>query len=276
MSGLVLTLREAPKQRVDVSPLTPTALAGKKPAEVAAITLLCGNRRIRADALFDIAGTMVMPGDEGSVTIKKATTRLDRIGAGMKAGTISVEGDAGAYAGFGMTGGVIEISGSAGVFTASTMEGGEIRIGGDVGDFLGAALPGERVGMRGGVVKVFGDAGARAGDQLRRGMLLIAGDAGPYCGARMIAGTILVLGKTGDRIGFGMRRGTILLAHAPAQMLATFNDCGQHELQFLRLLTQHIGGAKPFAALKRFGDRVRRYAGDRGVGGQGEILIREP
>lgn len=276
MSGLVLTLRESPAQRVDMSALTPDPLAGRTLDYVAAMTLPCGNRKLRVDELFEISGKPVEPREKAQIAIRNASSKLDRIGSGMIAGTIAVEGDAGAYAGFGMKGGRLEISAGAGPFAAAAMSGGEISIGGDAGDFLGGALPGDRTGMRGGLVTVAGDAGARAGDHLRRGMLLIAGAAGPYCGARMIAGTIVVLGQAGDFIGFGMHRGTILLWREPARMPATFNDCGSHELHFLSLMFDYARGrGKTFAALDRFGCRVRRLAGDRGVGGLGEILIRD-
>ena len=276
MTGLVLTLREPPSQRVDMSALTPRALAGRAPKDVAALTLPCGNRSLRVDELFQVSGTMVLPREEGRIAIRKATSRLDRIGFGMTHGTVIVEGDSGAYAGMGMTGGSLRISGSVGPFAACVMAGGELRIGGDAGEFLGAAVPGERIGMHGGVVSVAGNAAARAGDELRRGTLLIGGNAGPYCGARMIAGTILVLGEIGDFLGLGMKRGTILLARKPKRLLATFNDCGSHHLQFLPLMFEAARDAGPaFARLKKFGNRVRRFAGDRGAGGQGEILIRE-
>ena len=276
MSGLVITLREPPAQRVDMSALTPDPLAGRKLDFVAAMTLPCGNRKLRVDELFEISGTPVEPRDKARITIRNASPKLDRIGSGMIAGTIAVEGDAGAYAGFGMKGGRLEISGNAGPFAAATMSGGEIAIGGNAGDCLGSALSGDRRGMRGGLVTVAGNAGARVGDHLRRGMLLIAGDAGPYCGARMTAGTIAVLGRAGDFVGFGMHRGTILLAREPARMPATFNDCGSHELHFLSLMVDYAHGrGAAFAALDGFGCRVRRLGGDRGVGGMGEILIRD-
>lgn len=276
MSGLVLTLREPPAQRVDMSVLTPDPLAGRKLDFVAAMTLACGNRQLRVGDLFEISGTPVEPREKAHIAIRNASSKLDRIGNGMKAGVMVVEGDAGAYAGFAMKGGRLEIGGNAGPFAAAAMSGGEIAIGGDAGDFLGSAIPGDRAGMRGGVVAVAGNAGERIGDHLRRGMLLIAGDTGPYCGARMIAGTIVVLGQAGDFVGFGMKRGTILLSRAPARMPVTFNDCGSHDLQFLSLMFEFAKGrGKAFAPLDGFGGRVRRLAGDRGVGGLGEILIRE-
>lgn len=108
---------------------------------------------------------------------------------------------------------------------------------------------------------------------MRRGALLIEGNAGDFCGSRMVAGTIAVLGTVGERTGFAMQRGTLLLSHAPKNMLATFNDCGSHNLGFLPLLIQSwrtLPGR--FAALE-VRQRVRRYMGDLANSGLGEILI---
>lgn len=272
MSALTLTLREPPAQRVDMSPLIPRELAGRKLAEIAAIELACGNRMRRVDELFDLSGGPLTD-PAGEIEIAGGSGLLDRIGAGMTQGAITVAGDAGAYLGLMMTGGTLRVSGAAGPFAACALAGGEVHIGGDAGDFLGGALAGERVGMRGGLVAVGGNAGARAGDHLRRGTLLIAGSTGPYCGSRMIAGSIVVLGETGPNVGFSMRRGTILLARRPERLLATFNDCGHHDLPFLWLLyDQAKAHGAAFAGLEDVGERVRRFAGDRGVDGQGEIL----
>jgi len=275
MSGLVLTLREEPRQRVDMAPLTPDSLVGKSPKDVGSIGLLCGNQILRADVLFEISGSPVAAGDQASVTIARSTPMLHNIGAAMTQGVIDVAGDAGPYVGLGMRGGLIRISGNAGAFAACAMRNGEIRISGNAGEFLGGALIGDRKGMRGGIVRVSGNAGPRAGDHLRRGILMIAGNADDYCGARMTAGTIIVLGQAGDFTGLGMSRGTILLARLPKRIPPTFNDCGHHDLPFLKLLLNTVrGDQSEFAALDRFGNRVQRLAGDRGANGLGEILIR--
>ncbi len=275
MSGLVFTLREEPRQRVDMTPLTPDRIAEKSLKDVGSIELLCGNRMLRADALFELSGSPVAAGDQATVTIAKSSSKLHNIGAAMTQGTIDVTGDAGPYVGLGMKGGLIRISGNAGAFAACAMRNGEIRISGNAGEFLGGALIGDRKGMRGGMVRVLGNAGPRAGDHLRRGILMIAGNADDYCGARMTAGTIIVLGQAGDFTGLGMQRGTILLAHPPKRVPPTFNDCGHHDLPFLKLLLNSVrGDQREFAALDSFGNRVQRLAGDRGVNGLGEILIR--
>jgi formylmethanofuran dehydrogenase subunit C len=267
MSALRLTMRDRPAQRVDLSALTATTLAGRSLRDVGAIALPTGNRTVRVDELFTLEGT---PGPD--LEILGAGGRLDRIGAAMSGGSLRVDGDAGAYLGLGMTGGAIEVTGNVGPFAGSGMAGGRIRIGGDAGDFLGAALPGDHQGMRGGMLLVRGTAGDRAGDRMRRGTVLIEGNAGDYLASRMVAGTVGVWGSVGCSPGLAMRRGTVLLRHAPA-LLPTFGDCGVHPFTILTLLARawrSHGG--PFATLPDAA-LVRRLIGDRANDGRGELLV---
>ncbi len=269
MSTLRLILREPPAQRVDVSPLVAAGFAGASLAEAGTVELWVGNRRVRADALFRLEGAT-----GGGIEIQGATGRLDRIGAGMSAGRLRVEGDAGAYLGQDMTGGTIEVTGSTGAFAASGMRGGRIQVAGNAGDFLAAALPGDHQGMRGGLVVVGGRAGDRAGDRMRRGTLLIAGDTGDYPASRMVAGTIAIGGAAGRYPGFAMRRGTLLLRQPPPELLPTFNLSGEFPLGVLTLLARSWRGLPGgFGSLPESGLRARRFLGDRANGGVGEILI---
>lgn len=269
MSTLTLTLREVPAQRLDLSPLSPDRLAGRSAAEVGAIELSSGNRRLRVDSLFKVAG-----GYESVLEICNSCDKLDRIGEAMTGGQVIVQGNAGAYLGARMKDGKIEVQGNVGAYGATGMRGGFIHIKGNAGDFLAAAIPGDPKGMQGGTVLVTGNTGERTGDRMRRGALLIEGDTGDYCGSRMIAGTIAVGGKVGRFPGLQMRRGTLLLRQAPGTLVPTFSDCGEHPLGFLTLLVKSwrtLPGA--FAKLPESLSRVRRYMGDLANDGRGEILI---
>lgn len=266
MSALTFTLKTQPQQRVDLSPLTPDHLAGKTAAEIAATELQSGNRMLRTDALFDIAGD-----DASEIVINNSCAKLDFIGSKMQSGSITVNGDAGAYLGFQMKKGSITLNGNAGAFAASGMAGGMLNVRGNVGDFLAAAIAGDKKGMRGGTVLVSGNAGDRVGDQMRRGIVLIEGNAGAYCASRMLAGTIGVLGSVGEYVGYGMRRGTLLLCSKP-NLHATIQDCGTHTLPFLSLMFKSFRGLpSKFADINK--NRVQRYAGDIANDGKGEILI---
>ncbi len=116
-----------------------------------------------------------------------------------------------------------------------------------------------------------GDVGDRVGDQMRRGLILIDGNAGDYCGSRVLAGTIGVHGSPGKYVGFGMKRGTLLLLKAP-NLHATMQDCGTHNLPFLRLLLKSFKSFNSkFSTLTS--TRVQRYCGDIANNGTGEILV---
>lgn len=269
MSALTFTLKLKPDQRVDMSPLVCQKLAAMTPAEIAAITLQNGKRKIRVDELFDISGS-----DAQNIVIKNSFGKLDFIGKELDGGRIAVEGDAGAYLGLGMKSGEIEISGDVGIYAACEMKKGMLKINGNAGDFLGAALPGNKMGMKGGTILVKGDVGERAGDHMRRGNILIEGNAGDYCGSRMTAGTIAVMGQTGSYLGFAMRRGTLLLWNQP-QASARFNDCGAHTLAFLPILFASFKKLNSkFADSSAAFNRVQRYAGDMSEMGRGEVLVK--
>ncbi len=269
MSALTFKMKRRLDQRVDMSPLVCQKLKGLEPAQIAAIELQNGKKRIRVDELFAISGS-----DTQTIVIEGSFDKLDFIGKELEGGSITVHGDAGAYLALQMKSGTIKVTGHVGIYAGCEMKNGFLEIDGDAGDFIGGALPGNKQGMKGGTVLVKGNAGSRIGDHMRRGQILIEGNAGDYCGSRMVAGTIAVMGNTGRYPGYAMRRGTLLLWNQP-QLSATFNDCGSHTLAFLSIL---------FASFKslnsRFADsslafnRVRRYGGDMAETGRGEILVR--
>ena len=267
MSTLCLTLREAPRQRVDLSPLTADSLAGKNPDAIASIEVTSGNRRLTLGSLFTIEGQ-----SDGDIELRNCCDRLDGIGTGLSAGRLLIYGDAGAYLGRNMTGGTILAAGNVGAYAGSGMSGGMLQVGGNAGDFAGGAVPGDHHGMRGGTLLVCGNAGDRAGDRMRRGTLLIEGNAGDYLASRMIAGTVAVLGTVGRLPGYAMRRGTILLL-TPSDLPATFNNCGVYPLTFLTLLMRswkQLPGR--FSSLPD-STRVQRFMGDLATDGRGEILL---
>ncbi len=270
MSALTFTLKTRPAQRVDMSPLVCQLLQGKDPGEIAAIKLQSGKCKLRVDELFNISGS-----DAQNIVIKNSFDKLDFIGKELENGTITVEGDAGAYLAMGMKSGEIKVSGNAGLYAGCEMKKGYLEIAGDTGDFLGGALPGNKMGMKGGLILIKGNAGERVGDHLRRGTILIEGNAGDYCGSRMTAGTIAVMGQTGRYLGYAMRRGTLLLWNQPI-LSASFNDCGTHTLAFLPMLFKAFKTLNSkFAESAAAFNRGQRYAGDMAEMGRGEVLVRK-
>lgn len=267
MNALTFTLREHPRQTVDLSPLTPDKLRDKSLDEISALRLASGNRKLRVDELFALT-----PGDTQQIVIRTDSDKLNFVGREMAQGSITVEGNIGAYAGMHAHGGKLTVTGNVGAYAATGMVAGLMHIGGSAGDFLAASLPGDAHGMRGGTVVVDGNCADRLGDRMRRGVVLIRGATGSYCAARMLAGTIVVEGELGIFPGLRMQRGTLLAVHAP-RLPPTFNDCGVHTFPFLRLLTHHLEALGH--PLRKSPVRARRYVGDLASGGRGEILITE-
>ena len=269
MSALTFSMKKRLDQRVDMSPLVCNKLEGLVPAEIAAIELQNGKRKIRVDELFRIKGS-----DAQNIVIEGSFSKLDFIGKQLDGGSITVHGDVGAYLGQEMKSGKIKVNGNTGIYAACEMKEGFLEINGNAGDFLASAQVGNKQGMKGGTVLVKGNVGERAGDHMRRGTLLIEGDAGDYCGSRMVAGTIAVMGNTGRNLGYAMRRGTLLLWNQP-QLSATFNDCGSHTLAFLPILFSSFKKINSkFAQESASFNRVQRYAGDMSELGRGEVLVR--
>ena len=81
MNGLILTLKEIPDGRVDMSPLTPDALQGKDLNEIAALALRCGRREVNTGDLFAIED-----GPRQNIEIRKSNERLEGIGSRMTQG----------------------------------------------------------------------------------------------------------------------------------------------------------------------------------------------
>jgi formylmethanofuran dehydrogenase subunit C len=267
VSPLVLTLRHAPDQRLDLSPLVPHGLAGKTAVEIEKIDLQTSRTPVTVGDVFRLR-----LGDPAHIRIEGAGERLDRIGHAMTDGEIVVEGDVGTQAGRLMRGGSLVIRGSAGPWAGSAMIGGHLEILRDAGDHLGGPFGGETVGMRGGAIVVRGSAGARAADRMRRGTIVVEERCGPYAGSRMIAGTLVALRRAGPLPGYLMKRGTIVLGADCEELSPTFIDCGVHALVALRLMADFVGAFSRRAGVCLRGP-LRRYAGDMAVLGKGEIFV---
>ncbi|GEP04847.1 formylmethanofuran dehydrogenase subunit C [Methylobacterium oxalidis] len=258
----VLTLREAPPERLDFLNITPLSLSKLTEIEAARLPVGTSRRGLTLGDCFSVA----LDGSD-TLVIEGGSERLDRVGAALSEGTIRIAGDVGQRLGEGMAGGTLTVEGSAGPFAGSGAIGGTITIEGDAGDHAGGAVYAARAGLDGATLVIRGRAGDHLGDRMRRG-LLVAGAAGRHAGARMIAGTIAAL-AVGDHPGLGMRRGTLLVGRHGA-MSPTFVETGSHDLVFLRLLARTLRGVSAAHADLAAG-ALRRYSGDLATIGKGEL-----
>lgn len=270
MSEVVtLTLRAPLERGVEAEAITPDRFASLDEREIAELPVWEGARQLRLGDLFDVRG-----GRAARVRVVGDCARVDAIGAGMSIGELVVDGRAGRYAGTRMAGGMLHVAGDAGDGAALEMAGGVLRIDGDAGDRVGAARLGASKGMLGGEIVVRGAVGAEAGARMRRG-LLVCGRAGARAGEGMIAGSIVALGAVGDDPGRYNKRGSIVALGAAPVPASYAYDCTYeppHVALTLRMLRVRFGlevedGARP--------GLYRRYSGDMGELGRGELLIRE-
>jgi formylmethanofuran dehydrogenase subunit C len=268
-SAFRLRLRAQPALRLDLAGLTPLALAGATPPDVARKTLWHGNESVPLGEFFDVAP---LAADGATLVFEGDLSRCDGVGRELDGGRIRVEGDVGDYVGAGMRAGEIVVTGSAGMLAACEMAGGRLEIGGDVGDYAASALPGDMDGMRGGLFVVRGNAGARFGDRMRRGTALVFGDAGDFLASRLVAGTIAVAGGVGAHCGYGMRRGTLIFAGPQPESPPTFVPTGHDVTVIWTLLAKSLAAhGGPFSALAV--SRPRRFVGDLAADGKGEWLL---
>ena len=278
MSATTTTLRvkAPPGFRVDASALSPAALAAIGVAEIERIALPGGNERCVVGDVFEVSRNDVPAcGDEmATLVIDGAAPWLDRLGAQMDGGRLTVHGSVGDYSGFRMSSGLLEIDGDAGHFTACEMRGGRLMVRGNSGDFAAGALSGDMEGMSGGTLTIHGNTGARLADRMRRGLVLVGGNAGDFAASRLVAGTVGVAGQLGAHYAYAMRRGTLLLARRPEPLPPpTFTGGGHGFDVFWSLLIRSLAAEiAPFSQWRA--DRLPvRFTGDLAVDGRGEILV---
>lgn len=268
MKALTFTLLADPEERLDLTGLTPAALAGLSALQIAKLRVGTGRNPVLAGDIFKVTGK-----DAGSLVVEGSSSRLDKLGSGLNGGSIRVTGNIGNQAGRRMSGGSLVIEGNAGDHAGTGMSGGRIEINGNAGDNVGAPLAGEIVGMEGGVLIVHGKAGNYAGDRLRRGVIAILKGCGDYAGYRMIAGTIVVTGRVGAMPGYLMKRGSLLFDRRPENLSPTFMPCGEPDIAFSGLFDRFLIDEK-ILARPLLGQKPARYGGDNAVSGKGEILFR--
>lgn len=270
----MLTLRCKTQTTVPVEAecITPDNLAGKSPGEIRALKVQHGNQQEPLGEFFDVSGDAA----DGRVVVEGDCTRVKWIGASMRRGRITVEGNAGMHLGAEMRGGLITVTGNAGDWVGAEMRGGVIHVAGDAGHLIGAAYRGAARGMRGGTILIEGRAGNEVGSTMRRGLIAIGGDVGDYPGVSMIAGSLLLFGRTGVRTGAGMKRGTIALfppPDAPPALLPTFRPSGTHRPVFLALYLRHLRALGFPLCDDHFDAPLHCYRGDLVSLGKGEILV---
>ena len=118
-----------------------------------------------------------------------------------------------------------------------------------------------------------GSAGDEVAARARRGLVVVGGDAGEHAARAMIAGTLVVVGRTGAHAGRGNKRGS-LVAIGGIDVPPTYRYACTYQPPHLRLTFTYLHRRYGFPVDGRILDgRFRRYCGDAGEIGKGEILV---
>lgn len=247
--GLVASLRAPIPGRADLGRVLAGSWATLPPAELGRRpVLLDGERPVPFGDLFQLGGAPA-----GLIRLEGDLRSADRVGAGLAEGTVIVESGVGHEAGLGMSGGVLDLHG-------------------DAGDRTAGAAPDARKGMSGGEVVVRGSVGREPGTRMRRGLLVVAGDVAARAGPAMIAGTVLVFGDAGRSPGLGSKRGSVV-ALGKVEIPATYRYACTYQPDHLRLTLLRLRARYGLEVEERHvGGFYRRYSGDLGDLGRGEIL----
>jgi formylmethanofuran dehydrogenase subunit C len=276
---LTIALRAPLDSSIEVDGLTADRLASLAPSDVARLPVWQGRHRAELGDFFDVRGDRFQAAQSASgggavVVVEGDLSAVDGLGAGMTSGEMIIAGDAGARVGAGMTGGSITVRGSIGDDGAVAMAGGLLCIERNAGARLAAALPGASRGMSGGEVIVHGSAGAEVAARARRGLVVVGRGTGAEPGRAMIAGTLVVFGAAGPYPGIGNKRGSIIAA-GDIDIPATYRYACTYFPSYVRMLMTYLsrtyGLGQAHAVL---GSPYRRYCGDVGIPGRGEILER--
>jgi formylmethanofuran dehydrogenase subunit C len=264
---LTLVLREQPTVPLEAEVLAPDVLAPLKHADVRALPVYHGKRRLRLDDFFDVEG------DGGEdVTIRGELGKVKWIGRGMTRGRVTLHGPVGMHLGAYMTGGAIDVHGTAGDWVGGEMSGGTIRVRGNAGGQVGSAYRGSVTGLSGGTILIEGSAGIEIGMRMRRGTIVVRGPVRDFAGLQMKGGTIVLMDGGEQRTGAWMTRGTIITLR-PLRLMPTFAFACDYSPSFLRIYSRHLAGLGfdlPLAG------HYRRFTGDAAVPGKGEILQWQP
>ena len=247
--GLIATLRGPIRGRADFGQVLAGSWGALSAADLARReVLLDGEAPVPLGDLFEVSGT-----PSGAIRLEGNLRKIDRVAAGLSEGTVVVEGSVGHEAGLGMSGGVLDVHG-------------------DAGDRVGGAAPDARKGMTGGELLVRGSVGAEPGTRMRRGLLVVSRHVAARAGTAMIAGTVVVFGDAGRSPGIGSKRGSVV-ALGTVEIPATYRYACTYQPDHLRLMLTRLRDRYGLKVHKRhLTGFYRRYSGDLGDLGRGEIL----
>lgn len=204
-----------PKKEIDIKLeadiITPDSFAGKSAGEIGNLSVWQGPETYPLSEFFEVVGNSGNSASGTLIRIKGDAMRVKRIGEGMSAGKIEIEGSAGMHVGTGMKGGEILVYGDTDSWAGMEMIGGLLHIKGNAGDHVGCAYRGKWHGMKGGRIVIEGSARHQLGGGMDGGEIVVEGNVEGFCGIRQNGGLIIVKGRALRGVGAEMAGGTIVI-----------------------------------------------------------------
>lgn len=222
LAEITFKLKKDSKLPIEAESICPDQLVSKTLKEVGNLPVWRGNKELKLSDLFKIEGETGSDPAELVVRVVSENTKIKRLGQGMSAGQLIVEGNAGMHLAEEMRGGEVIVTGDIDDWAFTQMKGGTALIQGNAGHYLGAAEWGNWKGNTGGTITVEGNAGNEVGAWLAGGTIEIKGNAGEFLGIHMKNGVILVHRKVNPRVGAQMIGGQIFLFSKPDKLLPGF------------------------------------------------------
>lgn len=239
--GTILTLKKTLETLLDLSPLSELVLAQTQ--ELEKTKLAYGRETVSLSELFTITSSA-----EEGLTLNGELRLCINVGAGLRAGRMTIASSVGAGAGEGMLGGELIVQGTVGKNACREMQNGFVRISGDAESGLARGM--------------------------RRGMIVVGGRAlGEAC-SELRGGTVLLLHGTDEpeQLARGLSRGTVILPKG-AGVPSGFSRAASLDYTFLRLLFLELEQRGEKLPQGWFGGVFTRYRGDAAGLGKGEIFV---
>ncbi|WP_349682318.1 formylmethanofuran dehydrogenase subunit C [Methanosarcina sp. UBA289] len=238
MAEVVLIPKKEIDIKVEADVITPDAFAGKNAEEIGNLEVWQGPKTYPLSEFFEVIGNGGSSAAETLIRMKGDAMRIKRIGEGMSAGKIEIEGSAGMHVGTEMKGGEIVVCGDADSWAGMEMTGGLLHIKGNAGDHVGCAYRGKWHGMKGGRIVIEGSARHQLGGGMDGGEIIVEGNVESFCGIRQNGGLIFVKGGALRAVGAEMAGGTIVIGgkierFSPGFEFASMENsvkCGEVEL----------------------------------------------
>ncbi|MFP4655635.1 MAG: formylmethanofuran dehydrogenase subunit C [Methanohalobium sp.] len=252
MQNVTLKHKDKNSIPVEAENIKPDVFASKSKEEIEDIELWYGKAPVKIGELFDVEVEGSDSTENVKIIMNGDFSRMKRIGQGMSAGEMEINGNVDMHCGCHMAGGKITINGDADNWLGREMTGGEIVVNGNAGYYVGSGYRGEGCGMGGGKITVNGDVRDYLGEHMCGGEILVKGNAGLLPAISNNGGTITIEGDT-TMAAVEMKKGTVVIKGQLDELMPSYREEGTEEYE---------------------GETYRKFTGDVNVSGKGVLLVK--